>query len=129
MQVVYLVIRMVMGIMYPAYNSYKVIQSKDMEEYVNTITYWVVFSLFTAVEQIVDRLLENIFPYFYEFKILFVVWLVASFTKGYSYLFSWLVQPVMMRIEVKVDDILNEVRKKRVNLCNKFQTSNLLCKF
>ena len=119
MQTVYSVIRLVLAIMYPAYNSYKVMQTNTMVEYANIITYWVVFSVFTVTEQVVDKLFVNIFSYYCEFKIIFILWLVSPFTMGYSFLFSWVVQPLMVRMENKLDDFFTTIKKKKVNSNNK----------
>merc|ERR1712096_423816 len=101
--------------MYPAYNSYKVMQTNTMVENIKVITYWVVFSVFTVTEQVADGLVGDKLPYYWQVKVIFIIWLVSPLTMGYYYLFSWVVQPLMFRLEKKFDNILHQVRKRIFN--------------
>ena len=51
---IYSVARLCLGILYPAYASYKAIRMKSPKDYVKWMMYWVVFSLFTALETFTD---------------------------------------------------------------------------
>ena len=88
MQTVYSILKLCLGTMYPAYNSYKAMQSMSMVELVHCLTYWIVFSVLTLCEQLFDGLLGDVLPFYYEFKIIFIIWLVSPVTTGYSFIFT-----------------------------------------
>ena len=54
MKTVYSILKLWLGTMYPAYNSYKAMQAMSMVEYVHCMTYWIVFSVLTLFEQLFD---------------------------------------------------------------------------
>lgn len=62
------------GFIYPAYASYKALESKSPVAHAQWLTYWVVFSLFTVVEYFADFVISWI-PFYYLAKLAFVLWL------------------------------------------------------
>ncbi|CAN7949203.1 unnamed protein product, partial [Ixodes hexagonus] len=86
---------MVCGMLYPAYASYKAVKNKDVREYMKWMMYWVVFALFTCVETFADILISWL-PFYYEIKILFVLWLLSPATMGSSILYRRFVHPQLM---------------------------------
>ena len=67
--------------------------------------YWIVFALFTSVETISDVFLSW-FPFYYEIKIIFLLWLLSPATKGSSLLYRKFVHPQLLRRENKKDEML-----------------------
>ena len=49
--------------------------------------YWIVFALFTCLETVTDVLLSFWFPFYYEIKVLVLVWLLSPATSGSSLLY------------------------------------------
>lgn len=90
------VISLGLGTLYPAYASYKAVRTKDVKEYVKWMMYWIVFALFTSVETISDVFLSW-FPFYYEIKIIFLLWLLSPATKGSSLLYRKFVHPQLLR--------------------------------
>ena len=66
---------LLLGVIYPVYGSFKTLRSTKDKEADNAkwMPYWIVFSLFSATEFILDFLFAFWCPFWYEFKILFVV--------------------------------------------------------
>lgn len=60
--------------------------------------YWIVFALFTTVETFTDMLLSW-FPFYYELKVLIVIWLLSPATRGSSILYRKFVHPMLTRKE------------------------------
>uniref|UniRef100_K7FHK8 Receptor expression-enhancing protein n=1 Tax=Pelodiscus sinensis TaxID=13735 RepID=K7FHK8_PELSI len=50
--------RLVFGMLYPAYASYKAVKTKNIREYVRWMMYWIVFALFMATETITDTFIS-----------------------------------------------------------------------
>ncbi|XP_062568282.1 receptor expression-enhancing protein 2-like isoform X5 [Saccostrea cucullata] len=109
--VFYVFCRLVFGLLYPAYASFKAIRTKNVKEYVKWMMYWIVFALFSAVETFTDVLLSWL-PFYYEVKILFVVWMLLPVTKGSSYLYKKFVHPHLAKREKEIDDYIDQYSKK-----------------
>lgn len=60
--------------------------------------YWIVFAFFITIETFTDIFLSW-FPFYYEIKVLLVVWLLSPATKGSSMLYKKFVHPMLTRRE------------------------------
>ncbi|KAB0396277.1 hypothetical protein E2I00_018983, partial [Balaenoptera physalus] len=65
---------------------------------VRWMMYWIVFALFMAVETFTDIFISW-FPFYYEIKMAFVLWLLSPYTKGASLLYRKFVHPSLSRHE------------------------------
>lgn len=68
------------GFVYPAYMSFKAIESEDKNDDTMWLTYWVVYSFFTIIEGFADVLLFWI-PFYYAAKLAFLFWLFLPMTQ------------------------------------------------
>ena len=59
---------------YPAYMSFKAIDSLAIEDDIQWLTYWIVFSVMSFVETTGGSILSFI-PFYFGFKIMFMIWL------------------------------------------------------
>ncbi|KAM6035477.1 receptor expression-enhancing protein 4 isoform 2-T2 [Theristicus caerulescens] len=105
------VIVLVFGMLYPAYASYKAVRSKNIREYVRWMMYWIVFALFMATETITD-LLISWFPFYYEVKMAFIIWLLSPYTRGASLLYRKFVHPTLSRKEKEIDTYIIQARER-----------------
>ncbi|XP_076363566.1 receptor expression-enhancing protein 1-like isoform X1 [Tachypleus tridentatus] len=103
---------LVFGTLYPAYASYKAVRTKNVKEYVKWMMYWIVFALFTFVETLFDIVVSFWLPFYYEMKILFVLWLLSPATKGSSILYRKFVHPQFMKREKEIDECLATARDR-----------------
>jgi hypothetical protein len=110
------------GMLYPAYYSYKAVKTKDVKEYVHWMMYWIVFSIFSVFEVVVDTFIglclkiyifspvfeylrngfmcSKRFPFYYELKILFMIWLMSPTTRGGSTTYCRFIHPFFTRHEM-----------------------------
>jgi len=109
------VITLGLGTLYPAYASYKAVRTKNVKEYVKWMMYWIVFALFTALEVFTDIFLSFWFPFYYEIKIVLIVWLLSPATKGSSLLYRKFVHPYLVRREEKIDQIMSAAQTQGYN--------------
>nr|XP_021185920.2 uncharacterized protein LOC110373100 [Helicoverpa armigera] len=100
---------LVFGTLYPAYASYKAVRTKDMKEYVKWMMYWIVFAFFTCTETFTDVFLSW-FPFYYEVKIVLVLWLLSPATKGSSILYRKFVHPALCRREQEIDEYIAKAK-------------------
>ncbi|XP_035894254.1 actin cytoskeleton-regulatory complex protein PAN1-like isoform X2 [Anopheles stephensi] len=99
------------GTLYPAYASYKAVRTKNVKEYVKWMMYWIVFAFFTFIETFTDILLSW-FPFYYEIKVIVVLWLLSPATRGSSTLYRKFVHPMLTRREQEIDDYINQAKEK-----------------
>ncbi|NWI20885.1 REEP3 protein, partial [Crypturellus soui] len=103
--------RLVFGMLYPAYYSYKAVKTKNVKEYVRWMMYWIVFALYTVTETITD-LTVSWFPLYYELKIAFVVWLLSPYTRGASLIYRKLLHPLLSSKEREIDEYIVQAKEK-----------------
>jgi len=84
------------GFIYPAYESFKAIESTGTQDDTQWLTYWVVFASFQIVEYF-SRTILYWFPFYFLFKTAFVVWLALPQFRGAQYLYSTALRPVFVR--------------------------------
>uniref|UniRef100_A0A8C0NSE4 Receptor expression-enhancing protein n=2 Tax=Canis lupus familiaris TaxID=9615 RepID=A0A8C0NSE4_CANLF len=102
---------LVFGMLYPAYASYKAVKTKNIREYVRWMMYWIVFALFMAVETFTDIFISW-FPFYYEIKMAFVLWLLSPYTKGASLLYRKFVHPSLSRHEKEIDTCIVQAKER-----------------
>jgi len=102
---------LVFGTLYPAYASYKAVRTKNVKEYVKWMMYWIVFALFTCAETFTDVFLSW-FPFYYEIKIILVIWLLSPATKGSSILYRKFVHPMLSKREHEIDEYISKAKEQ-----------------
>ncbi|ESO10453.1 hypothetical protein HELRODRAFT_194924 [Helobdella robusta] len=99
------IFELLVGFVYPSYQSYKAIQQRDSLKYTQWLIYWIVFSLFLSVEKFSDPFVLWI-PFYYETKILTLLWLVSPATKGSSVFYARHLHPFLVRREQEIDNLI-----------------------
>ncbi|CAL8308250.1 unnamed protein product [Arctogadus glacialis] len=107
------------GTLYPAYSSYKAVKTKNVKEYVKWMMYWIVFALFSTVETVTDLVLSW-FPFYFELKIAFVIWLLSPYTKGSSVLYRKFVHPTLSNKEKEIDEYITQAKDKSYETMMRF---------
>lgn len=112
------------GTLYPAYASYKAVKTKNVKEYVKWMMYWIVFALFTTVETATDLFLSW-FPFYFELKIAFVIWLLSPYTKGSSVLYRKFVHPTLSNKEREIDEYIAQAKDRSYETMMRFGKRSL----
>ncbi|CAH1259429.1 REEP2 [Branchiostoma lanceolatum] len=112
------------GTLYPAYASYKAVKTKNVREYVKWMMYWIVFAIFTFVETFADVFISWV-PFYYEVKIVFVVWLLSPYTKGSSFIYRKFVHPAMSKREKEIDEYIAQASERSYETMVKMGKSGL----
>ncbi|KAF9962446.1 receptor accessory protein 4 [Mortierella alpina] len=101
----------VAGSFYPAYASYKAINSRDHTRLTAWLMYWTVMGIFTLAEVVLDTLVFWL-PFYYEVKMLFVLWMILPQTQGSIYLYQTFVDPYLSQHEREIDQTLKDIQKQ-----------------
>ncbi|VDO47978.1 unnamed protein product [Brugia timori] len=115
------------GTLYPAYRSYKAVRTKDVREYVKWMMYWIVFAFFCFIETIADVIVSFWLPFYYELKIIFVLWLLSPWTKGASILYRKWVHPTLTKHERDIDLLLEHAKSESYNQVMRLGSRGILC--
>ena len=105
------------GFIYPAYKSFKSLNSENNLDDKQWLTYWIVFSLFNLIEGITDLLFFWI-PFYYQVKLLFLIWLFHDSTKGANIIYNNYLNKFIKKYEEKIDENINKVDEKIDNIKN-----------
>ncbi|KAF9433270.1 receptor accessory protein 4 [Entomortierella beljakovae] len=96
---------------YPAYASYKAISSGNNTRLTAWLMYWTVMGIFSLVEFVLDTFVFW-FPFYYEIKLLFVLWMILPQTQGSIYLYQAVVDPYLAEHEHDIDKALQDMQKQ-----------------
>merc|ERR1712087_1021403 len=87
------------------------IEGKNTQsEVTQWLIYWVVYSFFAILEVFVDFLLYWI-PFYYAFKMAFLLWAMLPQTKGAKFLYDSFLKDFLKKNESKIDAALNDAKK------------------
>merc|ERR1719412_278833 len=107
--------RLVLGTLYPAYASYKAVRTKNVREYVKWMMYWIVFAAFSLFETFADIFVAFWFPFYYEVKILLLIWLISPVSRGSlgsSIIYRKFVHPALMKKEDEIDHMMLRLQEQ-----------------
>lgn len=71
--------------------------------------YWIVFALFTTLETFLD-VFVSWFPFYYEIKIIFILWVLSPATRGSSILYKKVVHPMLISREKEIDEMIEKTK-------------------
>mmetsp|Transcript_4021 Transcript_4021/g.8211 ORF Transcript_4021/g.8211 Transcript_4021/m.8211 type:complete len:180 (+) Transcript_4021:103-642(+) len=97
------------GFLYPAFKSFQAIETKTKGDDVQWLVYWVIFAVFSILETFVDILLYWI-PFYYAFKLAFLLWAMLPQTKGAKFLYDSFLKDLLKKNESRIDAALNEAK-------------------
>jgi len=94
---------------YPAYKSFKAVESPQGDDDTQWLTYWIVYSTFNILEYFTDLILFWI-PFYSLLKCLFLVWCMWPIpNNGASLVYSKVLRPWLLKNESKIDERLSKV--------------------
>ncbi|NWY06272.1 REEP4 protein, partial [Nothoprocta ornata] len=91
---------------------------------VRWMMYWIVFAIFMATETFTDIFISW-FPFYYEIKMAFVIWLLSPYTRGASLLYRKVVHPTLSRKEQEIDTYLVQARERSYETMVRFGKKGL----
>eukprot|EP01082_Thalassiosira_pseudonana_P015407 g14110.t1 g14110 contig9:1177312-1178307(-) len=99
----------VIGFLYPAFQSFKAIENRANSDVTQWLIYWVVYSFFSIIEVFVDYLLYWI-PFYYAFKMAFLLWAMLPQTRGAKFLYDNFLKDFLKTNESKIDAALKDAK-------------------
>lgn len=102
---------LLIGVLYPAYGSYRALKQSRYDETKQWLVYWVVFAAFTICEGFTDVIIAWV-PLYREIKLMLILWLVSPGTDGSSLLYGEIIFPVLEQNEGKLLEMMANARDK-----------------
>jgi receptor expression-enhancing protein 5/6 len=103
----------IVGFVYPAFKSFETIETKTKGDDIQWLVYWVVFAFFSLIETFRDFLLYWI-PFYYAFKLAFLLWAMLPQTKGAKFLYDSFLKDFLKKSESRIDAAMAESKKVRL---------------
>lgn len=100
----------IVGFVYPAFKSFETIETKTKGDDIQWLVYWVVFAFFSLLETFKDFLLYWI-PFYYAFKLAFLLWAMLPQTKGSKFLYDSILKDFLKKSENRIDAAVAESKK------------------
>lgn len=97
------------GFVYPAYKSFQAVETKNKGDDVQWLVYWVIFAFFTILESFLEVVLYLI-PFYYAFKLAFLLWAMLPQTKGAKFLYDSFLKDLLKKNESRIDAALNDAK-------------------
>jgi len=98
----------IFGFLYPAYMSFKALESAEEGDDVQWLTYWVVFVLMTFLDTAFGFVLSFI-PLYHVLKLVFYIYLFYPKSKGATVIYESFLKPLLKKYESKIDSTLQKV--------------------
>jgi len=99
------------GFIYPAWKSFQAIECHNRGDDTQWLIYWIVYAFFSIMEVFVDFLLYWI-PFYYAFKLAFLLWAMLPQTKGAKFLYDSFLKDFLKKNESQIDTALKEAKRK-----------------
>jgi receptor expression-enhancing protein 5/6 len=105
------------GFLYPAYKSFQAIETKMKGDDQQWLVYWIMFGFFSVIESFSDFLLYWI-PFYYAFKLAFLLWMMLPQTRGARVLYNAFLRDFLKKNESKIDAALADASKTTSSVAN-----------
>ncbi|CAF0902830.1 unnamed protein product [Rotaria sordida] len=114
----YRLLSILIGILYPLYQTYKSIKYQYYDQYQSLLCYWILFSLFQIYEFLFDQIISLIIPFYYELKLFFIFWL--TYKNISQLLFYHFILIYLNKYENDIDYLFNNIINRLTELFLKF---------
>lgn len=96
-----------LGVAYPAFQSFIALETDGLDDDKQWLTYWVCFGAFNIVDQFAGIILQFI-PFYYFLKLGFLVFLFHPKTLGATMVYDNYILPNVQKYEGQMKDALNQ---------------------
>lgn len=100
----------IVAITFPTYWSIKAIESDDQSDDTQWLTYWCVYACFTFIDLFAGFIMKFL-PFYFFFKLLFLIWCFMPNTRGACYIYNWVIAPFFKKYKSKIESGVNKVLK------------------
>ncbi len=106
----------------PACKSFQAIETRNKGDDTQWLVYWVIFAFFSIVEFFVDILLYWI-PFYYAFKLAFLLWAMLPQTKGAKFLYDAFLKDFLKKNESRIDAAMADAKKNAGTIASELSSA------
>ncbi|KAF9434367.1 ER membrane protein DP1/Yop1 [Entomortierella beljakovae] len=99
------------GWIYPAYRSFKALETPEKDDDKQWLTYWTVYGFVAIVESFTDVLLYW-FPFYFFLKTILLLWLMIPAFNGAATVYNRVLRPFLAQHASKIDSTLSDAHRK-----------------
>ena len=92
------------GVIYPAYRSFRAIESEQGADDKKWLTYWLVFAFISFIDNFAQFILVYI-PFYFILKLIFLLYLFLPITEGAEAIYERYLLPFYKKYEGHLDEI------------------------
>ncbi|KAK3828354.1 MAG: TB2/DP1, HVA22 family-domain-containing protein [Benniella sp.] len=100
-----------LGWVYPAYRSFKALETPEKEDDKQWLTYWTVYGFVAILESFTDVLLYW-FPFYFFLKTVFFLWLMVPSFNGAITVYNRLLRPFLLQHKGNIDSSYQNLKTK-----------------
>ncbi|KAF9423321.1 ER membrane protein DP1/Yop1 [Podila epigama] len=100
-----------LGWVYPAYRSFKALETPEKEDDKQWLTYWTVYGFVSILESFTDILLYW-FPFYFFLKTVFLLWLMIPTFNGAATVYNRVLRPFLLQHKEEIDSSYNNIKAK-----------------
>ena len=112
----------IVGFIYPAFKSFEAIETKVKGDDTQWLVYWVIFAFFSIIEVFADFLLYWI-PFYYAFKLAFLLWAFLPQTRGAKFLYDSFLKDFLKKNENRIDAAMADAKKQAGSIATEFSSA------
>ncbi|ORX56879.1 hypothetical protein DM01DRAFT_1382296 [Hesseltinella vesiculosa] len=109
--VMYVLMKLMFLQLYPAYMCFKALKLNDAKQYSHLVIYWLVTTTYLVVEYVADIFVFWL-PFYYEIKLLLILWLIFPQTNGTKLLYDQYLEPFLKKNEQQIDQAVIETQHR-----------------
>lgn len=98
------------GVAYPVFMSFYALESEGKDDDKQWLTYWVVFGIFSIVDQFAGFVLSFI-PFYYVLKVATLIWLFHPATTGATFVYYNYIEPFWKEYEGQLEEVQRGIEK------------------
>jgi receptor expression-enhancing protein 5/6 len=103
------ILTLAITVLYPAVKSIQALESSGSTDDKEWLTYWIIFGVFTLIDDCCGCILSFI-PYYYWVKLAFFVFLFAPQTQGAKILYKSVVKDLLDKYKDKIEGLISDVK-------------------
>lgn len=103
------ILTLTITVLYPSVKSIKAIESTGDTDDKEWLTYWIIFGLFTLIDDFTCCFL-GLIPYYYWIRLAFFVYLLAPQTQGALFLYNKVVKDLLSKNKDAINSLIADVK-------------------
>ncbi|KAI7825139.1 TB2/DP1, HVA22 family-domain-containing protein, partial [Gamsiella multidivaricata] len=111
-----------LGWVYPAYRSFKALETPQTDDDKQWLTYWTVYGFVSILESFTDILLYW-FPFYFFLKTVFLLWLMIPSFNGAATIYNRVLRPFLVQHKSEIDASYQNLKAKVSAVASEFDGS------